>query len=150
MEIHEVMSRLPSLWKLSVLLLLVTAVLTLIFVFRSYTTNKQYESERTANTLASINHDLPEWMVLRDEVQIELANDEQSVVVTTVAGTKNYVPVYSKMLESWKVLLDTHRSGGKLYYFDSPKEDWDNLAGSRGYVLIREGRIVDVIVIFRN
>jgi hypothetical protein len=40
--------------------------------------------------------------------------------------------------------------GYKIYEFESPKECWESLAGSRGYALEIKGEIVEILVTALN
>ena len=43
---------------------------------------------------------------------------------------------------SWQRLKPLLFEGDEIWYFDSPREYWNKLAGRRGYAIIRDGKIV--------
>ncbi len=96
------------------------------------------------------SYEIPEWMLVKTKVQIKFTQGNDSVEITSGTGHTERIPVNEKMMSLWIGLLEAQKSGGEIYFFDSAEEDWKNLAGSRGYVLIREGRLVDAVVTFRN
>ena len=52
--------------------------------------------------------------------------------------------------EEWQQLLATMQEGDELWEFESPPETWENLAGRKGIALIRDCRVVAVIVTLMN
>lgn len=48
--------------------------------------------------------------------------------------------------EDWLGFKKQMRAGDLIYYFTTDDVDWRLLAGAEGYVLIREGKVVDMIV----
>jgi hypothetical protein len=45
--------------------------------------------------------------------------------------------------KEWEKFKTGIRPGDELWYFCSPPETWQQLAGWRGYAIIRDGRVVD-------
>jgi len=48
--------------------------------------------------------------------------------------------------EDWLAFKKQIRAGDLIYYFTAPEIYWSGLAGAEGYVLIREGKIAEMIV----
>jgi hypothetical protein len=42
------------------------------------------------------------------------------------------------------------RPGDAVYYYCSDQAEWDQLMGSEGYILVRDGRVVDSVVVRMN
>jgi hypothetical protein len=42
------------------------------------------------------------------------------------------------------------KPGDELWGFDSPPESWANLHGSRGMAIVRNGEVVDTLVMMEN
>lgn len=50
----------------------------------------------------------------------------------------------------WQQIRSDYRKGDELYFADSDKRSWRQLNGRRGYVLIRQNRIIYTITTFIN
>jgi hypothetical protein len=50
----------------------------------------------------------------------------------------------------WEEIKNTYANGDELYFFTSDRRTWGRLAGRRGYVLIRENKVVAWLVTFLN
>ena len=48
--------------------------------------------------------------------------------------------------EKWEKFKTGIRPGDELWYFCSPAETWQQLAGRRGYAILRDGRVVDHVL----
>lgn len=51
---------------------------------------------------------------------------------------------------AWRSLLAKVQPGDEIWEFSSPGENWINLAGQRGYALVRGGEVVERIVTVRS
>jgi hypothetical protein len=51
---------------------------------------------------------------------------------------------------TWEKIKNTYGDGDELYFFTSDKRSWRRLSGSRGYVLIRENKVVAWLTTFLN
>jgi hypothetical protein len=40
--------------------------------------------------------------------------------------------------------------GDELYHYDSHQEEWERLMGSEGYVIVRDGELIDTLVMKMN
>ena len=49
-------------------------------------------------------------------------------------------------LEQWRVFISQMGAGDELWFFESPAETWNSLAGRAGYALVRSGRVVASLV----
>lgn len=47
---------------------------------------------------------------------------------------------------NWQNFKKTMRSGDQLIAFDFPKEFWKNECGRKGYAIVRNGKVANVIV----
>jgi hypothetical protein len=52
--------------------------------------------------------------------------------------------------KEWRELLAQMQEGDELWEFESPPETWENLAGRQGIALIRDCKVVAVIVTLMN
>jgi hypothetical protein len=48
--------------------------------------------------------------------------------------------------DRWQALLAEMQPGDELWQFSSPKESWQGLAGRAGISLVRDGEVIDSIV----
>jgi hypothetical protein len=48
-------------------------------------------------------------------------------------------------VKKWQVFIDQAVAGDEIWFYESPPEIWDNLAGRTGYALVRAGTIIDFI-----
>jgi len=48
--------------------------------------------------------------------------------------------------EAWKALVDRMEEGDEVWAFNSPKETWEKMFGRAGIAVVREGKIVDMLV----
>ncbi len=46
----------------------------------------------------------------------------------------------------WIALKEKLQKGDELWEFDSPSEDWNNLAGRAGICIVRDDEVIDYIV----
>jgi hypothetical protein len=51
---------------------------------------------------------------------------------------------------AWIEIRNNYRHGDELYFFTTDKRSWSRLSGCRGYVLIRQDCVVNMIVTFLN
>lgn len=56
-------------------------------------------------------------------------------------------PRFIEMLAEFQVQL---RPGDELYHYDSDQEEWDRGFGSEGFALLRDGELLDTLVIRMN
>jgi hypothetical protein len=54
------------------------------------------------------------------------------------------------LLEELRRIKAKLKPGDELWYFDSPTECWQNLGGCRGMAIVRDGDIVDMLVLMEN
>jgi hypothetical protein len=52
--------------------------------------------------------------------------------------------------QTWEKIKNVYGDGDELYFFTSDKRSWRRLNGSRGYVLIRENKVVAWLTTFLN
>jgi hypothetical protein len=52
--------------------------------------------------------------------------------------------------KAWQKIRDDYERGDELYFVESDMSSWRRLNGRRGYVLIRQNRIVDGLTTFLN
>jgi hypothetical protein len=64
-------------------------------------------------------------------------------------GRVPHVP-FGFMNSNWLAFKGKMRPGDKIFDFDSNEESWANLAGRSGYVLVRDGEIVDEFITLLN
>lgn len=50
----------------------------------------------------------------------------------------------------WIEFKSLMQSGDELWFYSSPQESWDELMGTEGYVIIREGKIIAEMVTALN
>ena len=50
----------------------------------------------------------------------------------------------------WRELKRMMQPGDELWTFRSPKEEWDRFMGWQGLVLVRDGRLLEVVVTAQN
>jgi hypothetical protein len=48
--------------------------------------------------------------------------------------------------DRWQELLAQMQPGDELWQFNSPKENWQGLAGRAGISLVRDGKVIDSLV----
>lgn len=51
---------------------------------------------------------------------------------------------------AWRRMKSDYRDGDELYFVNSDERSWAHLAGWRGYVLIRQNKVVDGLTTFMN
>ena len=87
----------------------------------------------------------PSWfgrkLTLRTAVAKHLVRDERLGWRPVPFGFANAV---------WLELLAQMQPGDELREYDTPAEDWQRNMGSRGVVLVRKGRAVDIVVTRMN
>jgi hypothetical protein len=52
--------------------------------------------------------------------------------------------------QKWLEFKSQIQPGDKIHDFSSSEESWENLAGRAGYILVREGRVIDTFVTIMN
>jgi hypothetical protein len=52
--------------------------------------------------------------------------------------------------KAWDKVKRNYRSGDELYFVNSDMRSWSRLNGWRGYVLVRQDRVVDGVTTFMN
>jgi hypothetical protein len=52
--------------------------------------------------------------------------------------------------KAWQKIRSNYEKGDELYFVESDRGSWRRLNGRRGYVLIRQNRIVDGLTTFLN
>jgi hypothetical protein len=50
----------------------------------------------------------------------------------------------------WKPFIAMMQPGDELWRFRSPDDTWDDLAGSAGYAIMREGKVIHAMVTMRS
>ena len=71
----------------------------------------------------------------KETFQWEVEND--SVYPGTERELKNMQE--GNFGEEWNFFKGEVEKGGELWWFNSPEEDWDNLGGACGFIIIKEG-----------
>jgi len=90
-----------------------------------------------------------EWLVERVDVEqaeqmFPGVSDERTKLTPEIAKPFGY------QHDQWEALKAEMKSGDELWTFSSPADYWKNLAGRLGIALVRDGKIVDVIVTAMN
>ena len=93
---------------------------------------------------------LPAHMILQRRVEAAFSADKTQVVISSSGREPEYIALSPKSVAWWSTLLDAHAKGGDIYFYDSDERDGKGLAGSRGYILIRDGHPVESVLTFRN
>lgn len=52
--------------------------------------------------------------------------------------------------DRWETLKASMQAGDALWSFSSPPETWQHLCGRSGIALVRDGKIIDFLVIVMN
>jgi hypothetical protein len=53
-------------------------------------------------------------------------------------------------LGEWRELKGVLQPGDELWTFRSPQEEWDRFMGWQGLVLVRDGKLLEVVVTAQN
>jgi hypothetical protein len=90
-----------------------------------------------------------EWLV--EKISVKQAeqmfpgvNDERTKFTPEIARPFGY------QHDRWEALKAEMKTGDELWTFSSPADYWKNFAGRLGIALVRNGKIVDVIVTTMN
>lgn len=60
-------------------------------------------------------------------------------------------PEYKESAQQWyRDFKSQYLPGDLLFHYDSCREDWDRMMGNSGYILVRNGQIVDSLVLMMN
>lgn len=84
--------------------------------------------------------------------------------VTTEQAEKAFTPTPDQLARNPKMLnkpfsADNHRweslksrmnAGDELWYFCSPPETWRHLAGRAGVALVRDGKVIETLIVLMN
>lgn len=84
-----------------------------------------------------LNETDPENVARRDLCQLGLGPAEQAQLL---AGAG-----FAKWRHKWTAFLRQMVPGDELWYFTSPPEQWQSLAGAAGYAIVRNGVPVAVL-----
>ncbi len=73
--------------------------------------------------------------------------EQESLEKLSRSPRKDLPPVpFAFANDKWVELKGKYLPRDEFYYFTSDERSWANLCGIRGYVLVRKGEIVDIIV----
>lgn len=86
--------------------------------------------------------------VVERQLTVEQAESENKVTFGHL-WWKKQIP-FGHRNDEWQKLLAGMIEGDQLWYYVAPKEDWDRLMGFEGILLVRDGKVVDSIVIAMN
>ena len=86
-----------------------------------------------------------DWLVEQVTVaQAEAANP--GIRDERVERNPNAAKPFGFNNEKWEALKALMKPGDELWIFSTPAESWQNLAGRRGIVLLRDGKAIAEIV----
>ena len=74
---------------------------------------------------------------------------EAEYMVSDESLGPNPVP-FGTMQEQWKELVAAMRPGDEIWDFDSSEESWIHLAGRGGIGLVRDGEVIEAIILRMN
>lgn len=89
-------------------------------------------------------------IVLRKQVSLRQVEGGTKVAVSSSGEATTYVEIYPEMETNWQQFLRASERGGQIFFFDSSSDSWAALAGSRGYLLVKDGSLIDAVVTMRN
>jgi hypothetical protein len=90
-----------------------------------------------------------EWLV--EKVSVEQAEQMfPGVVDERTKLTPQIAKPFGYQHDQWEALKAEMKPGDELWTFSSPADYWQHLAGRLGIALVRDGKIVDVIVTTMN
>jgi hypothetical protein len=79
-----------------------------------------------------------------EEVDVEAAERKELTSVIS-NGQRMDVP-FGRMNSEWEKLKQLYEHGDCLFYFRTDQDSWNGLYGREGYVLVREGTVIYVII----
>lgn len=133
-----------------VLALLVLAVAIFVIVLTQRQTPMQTQTkasggeEKDVCDLEAVRRSLPSNVRFGDRVVIEEAQPAPSPNSQQIQPEQSVPP--RTYMERWTVMKAKYKKGDCLIEFSTTDDDQKLLSGLRGYVLIRNGQIVDQIV----
>jgi hypothetical protein len=86
--------------------------------------------------------------VVERQLTVEEAESENMVTFGHLWWRKRIPFGYCN--NEWQKLLAGMTDGAQLWHYVAPKEDWDQLMGFEGILLVRDGKVVDSIVMAMN
>ncbi len=92
-----------------------------------------------------------EW--LKNKTTVAEAEAEHMVDLVYEPGSPMHGPThiaFGNANARWLALVAKMQEGDELWTFDSPLETWENLCGRRGYSIVRDGEIIDSLIIGMN
>jgi hypothetical protein len=91
---------------------------------------------------------------VRGPLSIEQVEQEslKSILVAIKENVRQDIPQvpFGFMNDRWKDFKQQLRNGDLIFHFISDKDSWDVLCGRAGYVLVRDGEVVDTITTSGN
>ena len=71
--------------------------------------------------------------------------EQKQTVTFEHSGEKKTLP-FGRINSDWEALKSSYRDGDCLIHFRTGEESWKSLYGREGYLLIREGKIIGIII----
>ncbi len=78
------------------------------------------------------------------------AAEVEATVMDPDHPPESYPVPLGPSLREWQRLAAQMRPGDELWEFCSPPETWEHLAGRAGLALVRDGAILDTIIMMVN
>ena len=82
----------------------------------------------------------------KKKVSVEQAEKENLVSIKTADGKKMRIP-FGYCHQQWLDLLAKKQDGDELWVYESPPEAWEHLAGAETISLVRNGEVIDSILL---
>jgi hypothetical protein len=82
-------------------------------------------------------------------IPAEWLKRQESITVAEVKNMVNGIP-FGYIYDEWIQFRRKIKWGDTLWSFCSSPESWNSLAGSKGYAIVRRGRIIDVFITEQN